>query len=172
MKKYSVLAASIFALSISMPAFADDTVNLSNIDQVGTDLSVNLTQTGDRNHNTADIEQGLSVAGDTLSAQVLQTGEDTLSEAQIKQNGSDQSVIVEQRGLGLTDNFTSILQNGSNNLADVLQNGTGNVNDAIIIQQGSGVLNTVDVQQGGMGSSNNSVVNQNGGGLVANIVQN
>jgi hypothetical protein len=172
MKKYSVLAASILSLSVSMPAFADDTVNLSNIDQVGTALTINLTQTGDRNHNTSDIEQGLGVPGDTLSAQVLQTGEDTFNDAQIKQNNSDQTVIVEQRGLSLTDNFTSILQNGTNNFADVLQNGTGNVNDAIITQEGTGTLNTVDIQQGGTGSTNNSTVNQNGGGLIANVVQN
>lgn len=172
MKKYSVLAASILALSVSMPAFADDTVNLSNIDQVGTALTINLTQTGDRNKNTSDIEQGLVVSGNNLSVQALQTGEDTTNEAQIKQDGSDQSVILEQRGLGLTDNFASIVQDGTNNAADVLQNGTGNMNDSFITQHGTGALNTVDVQQGGMGSINNSTVNQNGGGLIANVVQN
>ncbi len=172
MKKYSVLAASILALSVSMPAFADDTVNLSNIDQVGVDLTVNLTQTGDRNNNTSDIEQGVIVPGDNLSVQALQTGEDTTSEAQIKQEGSDQSVILEQRGLGFTNNFASILQDGTNNAVDVLQNGTGNNNDALITQHGTGTLNTVDVQQGGMGSTNNSTITQTGGGLVANVVQN
>jgi hypothetical protein len=172
MKKYSVLAASILALSVSMPAFADDTVNSSSIDQVGTGLTITLTQTGDRNHNTADIEQGLNVSGDTLSAQVLQTGEDTTNEAQIKQDGSDQTVIVEQRGLGFTNNFASILQDGTNNKSDVLQNGTGNDNDAFITQHGTGGLNTVDIDQGGAGSTNNSTVNQNGGGLTVTVVQN
>ena len=172
MRKYSVLAASILALSVSTSAFADDTVNLSNIDQVGTGLTVNLTQTGDRNTNTSDIEQGLVVSGNILSVQLLQTGEDTINEAQIKQDGDGQSAIVEQRGLGLTNNFASILQDGSNNFADVLQNGTGNNNDAFITQHGSGALNIVDVQQGGMGSTNNSTVNQDGGGLIANVVQN
>ncbi len=172
MKKYSVLAASILGLSVSTPAFADDTVNLSNIDQVGTAVTSNLTQTGDRNHNTSDIEQGLVVSGDTLSVQALQTGEDTTNEAQIKQDGSSQSINLEQRGLGFTDNFASITQDGTNNFADVLQNGTGNNNDSFITQHGAGALNTVDVQQGGTGSTNNSTVNQTGGGLVANVVQN
>lgn len=172
MNKYTVLAASILALSVSIPAFADDTVNLSTIAQIGVGLTVNLTQTGDRNKNTADVEQGLGVAGDALSAQILQTGEDTFNEAQTKQNGADQSFNVEQRGLALTDNFASIQQDGTNNMADVLQNGTGNINAATIIQQGTGSLNTADVQQGGMGSNNNSFINQNGGGLVANVVQN
>jgi hypothetical protein len=172
MKKYLILAASILALSVSMPAFADDTVNISNIDQVGTALTITLTQTGDRNHNTADIEQGLVVSGDTLSATLLQTGEDTTSEAQLKQDGSNQSVIVEQRGLALTNNFASVLQDGTPNVADVLQNGTGNNNDSFITQHGAGALNSVDIQQGGAGSTNNSTVNQNGGGLVAVIVQN
>jgi len=172
MNKYSVVAASIFALSVSMPAFADDTTNVSQIDQVGVGLTVDLTQTGDRNDNKADVEQGLGVAGDNLSAKILQTGEDTFSDAKVVQNGSDQSIIVEQRGLSLTDNFTSIQQDGSNNMVDVLQNGTGNINDATIVQQGNGTLNTANVQQGGMGSTNNSVINQNGGGLTANVVQN
>lgn len=172
MNKCSFVAASILVLSFSMPAFADDTKNISEIDQVGVDLTVGLTQTGDRNDNKADIEQGLGASGDGLSAQILQTGEDTFNDAKIVQNGSDQSVIVEQRGLSLTDNYTSIQQDGANNMADVLQNGTGNINSATIVQQGNGTLNTADVQQGGMGSTNSSAINQNGGGLIANVVQN
>ena len=172
MKKYSVLAASILALSVSMPAFADDTINLSNIDQIGVGLSANVTQTGDRNTNTSDIDQGMVVSGVNLATTVLQTGEDTTSEAQIDQDGTDQTAIVEQRGLGFTNNFATILQDGSNNLADVLQNGTGNNNDSVITQHGTGVLNSVEVDQGGAGSTNNSMVTQTGGGLTATVVQN
>jgi hypothetical protein len=172
MKKYSILAASILALSVSTPAFADDTVNMSNIDQIGSALTVNLTQTGDRNHNTADIEQGLNISGDTLSATSLQTGEDTTSEVQIRQDGANQTAITEQRGLGFTNNFASVIQDGTPNFSNVLQNGTGNNNDSFITQHGAGALNNVDIQQGGMGSTNNSTVNQTGGGLTANVVQN
>ena len=172
MKKYSILAASILALSVSMPAFADDTVNLSSIDQVGTNLTITLTQTGDRNHNTADIEQGLVVPGNNLSAEVLQTGEDTTSEAQVKQDGSGHSVDVEQRGLSATNNFASTIQDGTPNVATVLQNGTGNNNDSFITQHGSGDVNSVNIAQGGLGSTSTSTVNQNGSGLTANIIQN
>ena len=66
------------------------------------------------------------VPGDTLSVVALQTGEDTINETQIKQDGSNQSVILEQRGSGRTDNFAIITQDGANNVVDVLQNGTGN----------------------------------------------
>jgi Curlin associated repeat len=172
MKKYLLLSASLLALSVSMPAFADDTVNNSSIDQIGTGLSVTLTQTGDRNHNTSSIEQGLVVSGDALSADILQTGEDTTNEANLTQDGSDQTALVEQRGLGLTNNFASIVQDGTNNSVDVLQNGTGNNNDAVLTQHGTGALNTIDLDQGGMGSTNNSTVTQNGGALTATIVQN
>jgi hypothetical protein len=172
MKKYLVLSASIFALSASMPAFADDTVNNSSIDQIGTALSASVTQTGDRNHNTADVEQGLVVPGDTLSATILQTGEDTTNETSLKQEGNSQTAIVEQRGLGFTDNLATILQDGSNNSVDVLQNGTGNDNDAVLTQHGAGTLNTIDLDQGGAGSTNNAIVTQTGGGLSATVVQN
>lgn len=172
MKIYSILAASILALSVSMPAFADDNVNTAHVDQIGTGLSAAITQDGAGNTSTVDVEQGLVGGGTDLSATVHQGGLDTTNEATIIQHNSDQTVLLDQHGAGLTDNFASIIQDGVANTADVLQNGTNNQSDLTLNQFGTGALNSATVSQGGTDSFNNAIINQNGGGLTANVTQN
>jgi hypothetical protein len=172
MKSYSILGASILALLVAMPAFADDNLNTAHVDQIGTGLLAAITQDGAGNTSTIDVDQGLVGGGIDLSATVHQGGLDTTNEATIVQSNSDQTVLLDQHGASLTDNFASIIQDGVSNTADVLQNGTNNQSDLTLNQFGTGVLNSATVMQGGTDSINNAIINQNGGGLTANVTQN
>ena len=172
MKKSSFAVASVLALLVSMPALADDNNNTSNIDQIGVNMSASVTQTGEGNTSNVDIDQGLGVVGNNLSATVFQGGLTGDNEALITQNDTNQSLDLDQHG-DTTTNFASVTQNGIDNDAIILQNGTMNTNTATINQTGTGPLNTVDVMQGGMNNAlNSTTVTQTGGGLSATVVQN
>lgn len=172
MKTYSFLAASLLALSVSMPAFADDNTNMSHVDQIGIGITAAVTQDGSHNTNTSDLDQGLGVSGSNLDATIHQGGDHTTNVSTVTQDGSNQSVDLDQHGAGGTMNMSSIIQDGDSNAATVLQNGTTNDNDSTIEQHGLGGLNTVNVMQGGTDSSNTSAVTQTGGSLSAIVVQN
>jgi hypothetical protein len=170
-KNYSILAASVLALSVSSPAFADSNTNMSHVDQIGTAITANVTQGGTGNTSTSDIEQGLVVPGNNLDATVMQGGLSGTNDAAVIQDGTNQDSFLDQHG-DTTSNVASISQDGNANQATINQNGTNNFNDSTTVQHGLGALNTVIVDQGGMGNTNDSTVTQSGGGLVANVTQN
>jgi hypothetical protein len=172
MKTYSFLAASLLALSVSMPAFADDNVNMSHVDQIGTGIKAKVTQDGSGNKSTSDLDQGLVVTGSNLDAKIHQGGTDTTSGSIVKQDGANQSVELDQHGAGGTTNTSMITQDGDGDSAIVNQNGTGNTSDSTTEQHGMGTMNEITVDQGGMGSMNSSMITQSGGGLIAHVVQN
>lgn len=124
------------------------------------------------NENISMIEQ----VGADIDASVEQKGDDTnFNESKIEQGlggASDNlSATVTQTGIQ-TSNYSKIVQDGTMNEASVLQNGTGNMSDSEITQMGTGAANTASVTQGGGNNFNSSMISQNGGGLSATVIQN
>ena len=171
MKNLPFVVVSLVALLSAAPVLADDNINTSHIDQIGTNLSATATQTGEGNTSDANIDQGLGVAGDLLVATINQHGIDNIQDGQIIQDGTSQMATIDQHGDGST-NHALVDQDGTNNLANILQNGTGNTNSVEIFQTGTGLLNIATVNQGGQNSSNTAGVTQIGGNLTATITQN
>jgi hypothetical protein len=170
MKNQFFGVASVLALLAAGPAFADDNVNVSHIDQVGVNLSANIVQSGEDNENTADIDQGMNFPGDSLNAKIFQHAADNVSEGIIKQDGKNQKAEIDQAGAG-TESYALIKQSGQSQTAKVLQNGTDNDHETEIFQKGVGP-NNVDLNQGGMSSSNTAGISQDGSNISAIVVQN
>jgi hypothetical protein len=170
-KSHSFAIVSLIALLSAAPALADDNVNTSNIDQVGSNIIATATQTGAGNTSLSNIDQGLGVPGTDLLATVTQQNVDNVHEAHIIQDGALQTGVIDQGG-DHTDNYALIRQDGILNDASILQNGTHNFNSVEITQTGGGVLNMATVDQGGMDNSNTAGVMQDGNNLLATIVQN
>lgn len=117
MKKSIPAGASILALSVAAPAFAQivtTVTNSSNIDQIGSNNTAAATQAG---ANTSNIIQTGTVDGFGNSAEVLQSG-----------NGN-KSNLAQTGSL----NSASVTQSSHNNLSNVSQTGTGS---SVTVTQG------------------------------------
>lgn len=162
MKKTILVGASILALGVASPAFAQST---STVSQNGSGNQADVVQ---ENVNTSDINQ----VGDNNVADVTQTGINTTgNEVDIDQTatGSNTANVIQQAG-----------SNGS--FADVIQDGTSDGNTANIDQastQGASVeVNQTDslngfadvFQGGGNGIGNFTAIVQGDSSLVSGTV--
>jgi len=162
MKKTILAGASIIALGVASPAFAQST---STVTQTGTGNQADVTQ---ENANTSDINQ----VGDNNDADVVQNGIDTTgNDSDIDQTATGSNTASVTQGAGSNGSFADVLQDGTsdNNLALVNQFST-QVSTAEIIQ--TDALNGfAEVNQGGGNGLNNfAAVVQGDSSLVGGTV--
>jgi len=171
MNKRAISAALLFTLLGSAPVFADSNNNVSTIDQIGVGHAAETIQTGIGNTNISDIDQGLVVPGDTLTAFVTQGGTDNHNGATVKQEGLDGYADILQGG-DTNGNTADVTQDGQHNETFVTQDGSDNTNDATVQQTGTGALNSAVITQGGGLNTNSAAISQNGSGLIGSTTQN
>lgn len=132
--------AGVAALAIT-GAFNDASIiqisdgNRVLTNQQGTSLSANVTQGGDGGNTSTVTQTGTGVAA-LLNADVLQEGADNTST--INQGGTNQTSDVTQLG---EDNLSDIIQTGSGHTATVSQ--SSDLNQSFINQAGAGHSATV-----------------------------
>ncbi|MDG5748332.1 hypothetical protein P8Q88_09065 [Qipengyuania sp. XHP0207] len=178
MKNAILTGASVLALSMAAPAFAQTaptapatpsaapgtpecagtTNNCSLIDQAGTDLSATVTQSGSGNVSDIDQEAGSIEA-----------------EATVTQKGTDASSYILQSDAGIAGYPTraTVTQSGQGSESVILQTETRNHNAVVtqdgasssFIAQNGGLDTTAEVAQSG-GSDNTAIVFQQSGNVA------
>ena len=164
--KHSLLAASILAFGLAVPALSAE--NTSDVDQIGLGHLANVNQHGNAK-NTSKIVQKDGDGSDALVHQNGTGGTQNINISNIEQLGSDHVAIVDQDGADNENTSDTRQLSGTGNRAETYQRGNDNKNDSTIFQYGFN--ETAIVTQEGDGNVNKSVLVQSGAGNFASVYQ-
>jgi trimeric autotransporter adhesin len=150
-----ILCLAALAASLSAPAFAQ---NASEIDQVGNDHTVEVTQTG-LGTNAATVEQSGDHTYTWLTQDSFVPDGASQNTAAIEQSGTELRVRADQKASASISDI-AVRQEGFGSLIDITQNAIQS--DVMANIEQVGTTNTMLIQQGGIGGKLGINISQKG----------